>query len=104
MLNGIISNGLTLQEAKDRSANIQLEVDGIVGRIAVKETKIDYNGGIVCTPFHPPFPTHLHFPHSPFNFYLCPFSEHCKEVYGLNNKEIEYLWDEYKDIINNKNH
>lgn len=40
VVNGnIISNGLTLQEAKDRSANIQLEVDGIVGRIAVKETK-----------------------------------------------------------------
>ena len=72
------------------------------------ETRMDFTRGRVYTPFlHLPFlipiskcssltlPSSLHFP---------LFSEHCENVYGLNNKEIEYLWDEYKDIINNKNH
>ena len=31
-----------------------------------------------------------------------PFSKHCKEVYGLNKGEIEYVWDEYKKIIKEK--
>ena len=34
--------------------------------------------------------------------YLLPsilFSDHCKDVYGLNEDEIEYVWKEYKDDI-----
>ena len=36
---------------------------------------------------------------SPSFFY---FIKHCKEVYGLNDEEIEYVWKEYKDIIKDK--
>ena len=30
------------------------------------------------------------------------FLVHCKEVYGLNDDEIKYVWDEYKTIIKDK--
>lgn len=30
------------------------------------------------------------------------FVNHCKEVYGLNDDEIKYVWDEYKTIIKDK--
>ena len=35
-----------------------------------------------------------------FRFKL--FSEYCKEVYGLTDLEIDYVWKEYKDIILDK--
>jgi hypothetical protein len=36
------------------------------------------------------------------NFSPSSFLKHCKEVYGLNEQEIEYVWKEYRDIINDK--
>ena len=30
------------------------------------------------------------------------FEQHCKVVYGLNDDEVDYLWDEYKNIIKDK--
>ena len=55
-------------------------------------------------------------PFSTASFYLSPstssylfslhfsslFSSHCKDVYGLNDDEVEYVWEKYKDIIKDK--
>ena len=30
------------------------------------------------------------------------FEQHCKDVYGLNDDEIDYIWDEYEKIIRDK--
>ena len=30
------------------------------------------------------------------SFFLLSFSSHCKEVYSLNEQEIDYVWNEYK--------
>ena len=30
------------------------------------------------------------------------FFNHCRDVYGLNNEESKYVWEEYKIIIINK--
>ena len=30
------------------------------------------------------------------------FSQHCEEVYGLNDDEIVYVWKQYKEIILDK--
>jgi len=41
----------------------------------------------------------------PFHSFLAiktPFFNHCKDVYGLNEQEIEYVWNEYKKIIKDK--
>tara|TARA_R110002126_G_scaffold188767_1_gene337142 strand:+ start:218 stop:502 length:285 start_codon:yes stop_codon:yes gene_type:complete len=75
----------------------------------VSETEIDYGRKVIETPF----------PLSPFFFLLfsssyslpsslflpssfSSFLKHCKEVYGLNEEETEYVWNEYKDIIIDK--
>jgi hypothetical protein len=27
------------------------------------------------------------------------FSHHCRDIYGLNEQEIDYVWEEYRNII-----
>jgi hypothetical protein len=65
----------------------------------VKETRIEFTKGSVLTPFLP-------FPLSSFPFLLLPFdlffSEHCENVYALNNEEIDYVWKEYRNTIKDK--
>ena len=36
------------------------------------------------------------------NDILSSFSRHCKEVYGLDNDEVGYVWDKYVQIIRDK--
>ena len=75
----------------------------VVGRL-VNETIIVYvKEEIYSVPFAPsflsyPFPPSL-FSHS---FFPPAFNKHCKEIYSLNEQEIEYLWIEYKNIIKDK--
>jgi len=67
------------------------------------ETRMDFTRVRVYTPFssvplRPPFLLSLLPPSSPFPL----FSEHCENVYALNNGEMDYVWKEYKDIIKDK--
>ncbi len=66
----------------------------------VSETPID--GSIASTPFTiNGSPRYI----LPFiGFYVPPtsFSESVREVYGLTVKETEYVWKQYRDIINNR--
>jgi hypothetical protein len=59
----------------------------------VYETTIDYENDRIFTPLSSP---------SISSFSPSSFLKHCKEVYGLNEQEIEYVWKEYRDIINDK--
>ena len=60
----------------------------------VSETRIDYDRGVIESPFH--FSS-LFFSSffSTFSFFLPSFVDHCKDVYGLNLEETEYVWKEY---------
>ena len=67
----------------------------------VRDTKIDFKGKKIFLPFS------SFFPHSStlisFPFLFPPsFSKYCKEVYGLTDQEMEYVWKEYKSIIKDK--
>ena len=78
----------------------------VLGQI-VSETKIDYRGkGKIFTPFplpsYFPFLSSLSFYSSLSSSYRSNFFNHCGEVYGLNDEEIEYVWKEYKRIIKDK--
>ena len=75
-------------------------LDKVVDQI-VSETRIDYRErGEIFTPFLPHhYPTHFSFH---FSSYRSSFTKHCKEVYGLNNDEVNYVWDEYRNIIKDK--
>ena len=83
-------------------------LDKVLDQI-VSETKIDYDQGII----HFPFPLHFSVP-SLSSFLFSPlffppflslpffprfFFKHCRDVYGLNNEESKYVWEEYKQII-----
>ena len=72
----------------------------------VSETMIDYRGkGKIFTPFSLPF--YLFLPFYPSfssisSSYRSNFFNHCEEVYGLNEQEIDYVWNEYGKIIKDK--
>ncbi len=67
----------------------------------VYETEIDYEKKKIISSFFlsstapPIYPKHL-------NIFVPLFYKHCSDVYGLNKSEADYVWDEYKRIINNK--
>ena len=65
----------------------------------ISETRVIDNK--LYTPFLPYLV--LLFPHSSHSRYrlFSPsyFSNHCKEVYSLNEQEIEYVWKEYKKEV-----
>jgi len=70
----------------------------------VRETIIyhDHDNERVNFPFHPrpfPFSLSLSILSDPSFFYV---TKHCKEVYGLNDEEIVYVWKEYKQDIKDK--
>jgi hypothetical protein len=64
----------------------------------VEDTIIDNDQDLVLTPFtfhlsflsiHPPL----------FHPYPTSFYTYCKEVYGLTNDEIIYVWEKYEDEL-----
>ena len=79
-------------------------LDKVVDQI-IAETRIDYDMGEIRFPFL--FRSRFVYVFTSSFFmssahYLLPsilFSDHCKDVYGLNEDEIEYVWKEYKDDI-----
>ena len=81
----------------------------------VYETIMDYEKGEIQFPFtvHPlsrrtvisfssPFLPHFLFSPSLSSFFFSSFSKHCRDIYGLNDNEIEYVWKEYIQIIKDK--
>ena len=63
----------------------------------ISETRVIDNK--LYTPFHSPFSLSSY--SSSFLIFLSflpphSFISHCKEVYSLNEQEIEYLWEKYK--------
>ena len=85
-------------------------LDKVVGSL-VRGTKIDYENNRITFPFLSSF---LPFPYSSFSLssrlifflssssFLHPFSTYCKNTFGLTEKEIDYVWNEYITIIKDK--
>ena len=79
-------------------------LDKVIGSL-VRSTKINYDEEEIHTPFLlSPFSQH-----SPLlsTFLIPPLSfssitKYCKNIYGLTKDEMEYVWKEYKNIINGK--
>ena len=71
----------------------------------VKKTKIDHERELIKYPYTHNLTSLSFFTiFSVFNshYLFPPFIKHCEDVYGLNEQEIDYVWGEYKDIINDK--
>ncbi len=78
-------------------------LDKVVDQI-VNETRIDYDKEWVYTPFtsFPLFYSPISSSFLSRSYSPSLLSKHCKEVYGLNEDETEYVWNEYKKIIKDK--
>jgi hypothetical protein len=77
----------------------------------VSETRIDMDGekGRMYTPLtFPSFLTSLTVfdlfssLYSSSKYVFTFFSDHCEDVYGLNDDEVKYVWNVYKHIIKDK--
>ena len=65
----------------------------------VRETRIDYDKERIYFPLL----SFLSSSHSfPYSSIFKTFFLHCRDVYGLNDEEIEYVWKEYRNIIKDK--
>ena len=102
-INGFsIINGIpTINESVD---NKKRYLDKVVNFL-VEDTIINYKRKSILTPFTPPdyhlflfSPRFLDISSHNYSF----FSIYCKNTYGLTDEEIEYIWKEYINIINNK--
>ena len=77
--------------------NKKIYLDKIV-QYMVDDTEIDYNNKSVNLLFlHPPMLLYF-FPYP----LPSPILEYCKDVYGLNDDETNYVLREYKNIIVDK--
>jgi hypothetical protein len=69
----------------------------------VRETELDYVDDLIHVPFlhySAQYPLFTFFSYSDRMFSY--FVVHCKDVYGVNEDEVEYVWNEYKFIIEDK--
>ena len=79
----------------------------VVDRIVI-ETRIDFTVGRMYTPFLLPSSSFLilscsfFFPSLPLLPPFTSFLEHCVGIYSLNRGEIDYVWNEYGNIIKDK--
>ena len=81
-------------------------LDRVIDQL-VRETRIDYENDRIFTPFSPnSLPVSLllsivkDWNTSPLLHRL--LRRHCKEVYGLNDDEIDYVWVKWRDTIKDK--
>lgn len=71
----------------------------------VRDTRIDYDKDEIQYPFPfllPPSHSLLLLLHPSYSIFSSPFSKYCKNVYGLTEDEVKYVWNQYKDIILDK--
>jgi hypothetical protein len=73
----------------------------------VNETRINRDERSVYTPFSFIYRGEMrisiwNYSHLDLGFPPHYFSQHCEEVYGLNDDEIVYVWKQYKEIILDK--
>ena len=91
---------------KDRQ---KIFLDRVINLI-VDDTIIDYDKEEIHFPFYsrpldcplPLSPLPDSFYRSSRHFPPSPFSEYCKNTYGLTDQEVEYVWDQYKSTIKDK--
>ena len=74
----------------------------------VSETMVNHETERIKTPFHQlsySFTLHFQLPTgsaSSTSVLYSSFSRHCKEIYSLNDDEVNYVWDKYIQIFRDK--
>ena len=73
-------------------------LDKVVGSL-VRSTEIDYEGKELYVPFTN-YSFHMFFP-SLYRHYN-HFYEYCVKQFGLTLEEVDYVWDQWESIVQNK--
>ena len=73
----------------------------VVGHI-VKETRMDYVQKTIITPFWYDYFFSSLLSSSFLSFPFSSFTLHCEEIYSLNEQEIKYVYEEYRNTIKDK--
>ena len=78
-------------------------IDKVIEHL-VRGTKIDYDNILIFPPFiSSPISfilSSVYFlPFTSRSVLIIPFVSYCKNTYGLTEEEIEYVWNEFKEII-----
>ena len=81
--------------------NQKIYLDKVI-ELLVKYTVINYGKDEIQFPFFYSRFLRSRFSIFSLSFRFKLFSEYCKEVYGLTDLEIDYVWNQYKDIITDK--
>ena len=71
----------------------------------VRGTEIDYEKGIIIFPFSIPSSSNFFFPLSISINLSTPslsFSDYCRNQFGLTDKEIKYVFNQWREIIKDK--
>lgn len=77
-------------------------LDKVIGSL-VRGTKIDYDREEIYFPSFPYISPHHFLPSSfSYSYFDSSFSKYCKNMFGLTEEEIEYVWEEYITIIKDK--
>ena len=85
-------------------------LDKVVGSL-VRSTKMNYEKEKIFFPFTTSYPYPLHITHLFFSVPLhedsnspliSSFISYCRKIFGLTYSEIDYVWEDYKEIILNK--
>ena len=82
-------------------------LDKVIDQI-VSETMVNGETERIKTPFrHLSYSFTLHFQlptstSSSTSVLYSSFSRHCKEIYSLNDDEVNYVWDKYVQIFRDK--
>ena len=95
-----INNSKSINESVDRKNEY---LDKVVEYL-VDDTIIDYGRKMISYPsLSPSYSSPLSPSSAPSSLPISsPFSKFIKGNYGLTNDEIDYVWEEYKNIINEK--
>jgi hypothetical protein len=81
--------------------NKEKYLDKIVQYI-IDDTEIDYDEGEIKYPYYSNILL-LQFHQLPFSVHsFRAFSIYCKDMYGLDIEEIQYVWEKYKSIVDDK--
>ena len=84
--------------------NQKIYLDKVV-EFLVRDTIINYDKDEIQFPFlfsSSIFPIFFPFLIPPSLSFHPSFPKYCKDTYGLTEKEVEYVWNQYKDIITDK--
>jgi hypothetical protein len=96
-----------LKEEVDNRISREDYLNKILGYL-VDDTIIDFDENDeneIIYPFHPLSFYFFGIPHPPLPSSFPPYrplSKYCKDTYGLTENEIDYVWKEYRIMINEK--